>query len=102
MTTFNGSAFTGNPYLCEPPLVALFEGKNLDQGKGQSNVDDEKDDRFIDQWFYFSIGLGFVAGLLGPYFLLIVKESWYDTYFNFVDKIIHKLLCLRRRKENYW
>ena len=41
--------FAGNPHLCGQPLVAQFQGDDLDQGQGQSNVEDENDDGFVDQ-----------------------------------------------------
>ena len=49
MTTCNDSMFAGNPHLCGQPLVAQFQGDDLDQGQGQSNVEDENDDGFVDQ-----------------------------------------------------
>ena len=71
MTTFNASAFGGIPQLCGRPLVTKCQGDDLEQGKGQgqSKVEDENDDGFIDQWFHLSIGLGFAVGILGPFFL---------------------------------
>ncbi|KAL6312468.1 hypothetical protein AAG906_021684 [Vitis piasezkii] len=77
MTTFGESAYVGNPHLCGPPLVAKCQGDDLD--KGQGTVEDENDDDFIDQWFYFSIGLGFALGILGPYFISNSERSEADT-----------------------
>jgi hypothetical protein len=34
-----------------------------------------------------SVGLGFAAGLLVPYFILTMKETWRNAYFAFVDKV---------------
>ncbi|XP_034680072.1 receptor-like protein EIX2 [Vitis riparia] len=94
MTTFSESAYVGNPHLCGPPLVAKCQGDDLD--KGQGIVEDENDDDSIDQWFYFSIGLGFALGILGPYFVLAIKKSWCEAYFSIVDKIVYRSLCLKR------
>ena len=97
MTTFDEPAFARNTCLCGTPLVAKCQGDDLDQRQGKSNIDDENDNGFIDQWFYLSIGLGFATGILSPFFILGIKKSWCDAYFNVVDKIIDKSLGLRRR-----
>ena len=52
MTTFDEPAFARNPCLCGPLLVAKCQGDYLDQRQGKSNIDDENDNKFIDQWFY--------------------------------------------------
>lgn len=75
MTTFDEPAFARNPCLCGPPLVAKCQGDYLDQRQGKSNIDDENDNKFIDQWFYLSIGLGFATGILSPFFILGIKKS---------------------------
>ncbi|KAL6312481.1 hypothetical protein AAG906_012072 [Vitis piasezkii] len=78
------TAFAGNPNLCGAPLVAKCQDEGLD--KGQSDVEDETDNNFIDQWFYLS-------------FLLICtfSKSCYEVYFGFVNKIVGKLVWLKRR-----
>ena len=103
MTTFNAFAFGGNPQLCGRPLVAHCQGDDLDQGKGQgqSNVEDENDDGFIDQWFYLSIGLGFAVGILGPFFVLVIKKPWCVAYFNLVDKIVDKSLYVVEKMKKH-
>ena len=58
MTTFDESTFARNPHLYGPLLGAYCPSDDLDQGQRQSNVEDENDDGFIDQWFYLSIGIG--------------------------------------------
>ena len=96
MTTFNESAFVGNPHLCGRPLVAQSQCDDLNQGQEQSSSDEENDDEFIGQWFYLSLGLGFAMGLLGPFFILAIKKSWCEAYFSLIDKIVDKLLWLKR------
>ena len=85
MTTFNDSAFAGNPLLSGRPLVAQCQVDGLDQGKGQgrgkSNVDDENNDGFIDLWLYLSIGLGFAVSILGPFLVLVIKKTLCMAYF---------------------
>ncbi|GAU46793.1 hypothetical protein TSUD_268540 [Trifolium subterraneum] len=95
MTTFDAIAFTGNPGLCGPPLPVKCLG---DDDKKQSNNDTSEEGLF-DNWFYLSLGLGFATGILVPYFILIMKSSWGDVYFAFVDQVIHKLLKFTGRSK---
>ncbi|RVW49164.1 Receptor like protein 3 [Vitis vinifera] len=53
MTTFTEMAFAGNPNLCGAPLVTKCQDEGSDTG--QSDVKDETEDNFIDQWFYMSV-----------------------------------------------
>ncbi|XP_034695716.1 receptor-like protein EIX2 [Vitis riparia] len=86
MTTFTELTFVGNPDLCGTPLVIKC------QDKKQSVVEDKNDGGYIDQWFYLSVGLGFAVGILVPFFVLAIRKSWCDTYFDFVEKIVKWLL----------
>ncbi|KAL6312594.1 hypothetical protein AAG906_005995 [Vitis piasezkii] len=45
---------------------------------------------------FTDIGLGFAVGILVPYFVLAIRRSWCDAYFDFVDKIVKWLLFKRR------
>ncbi|XP_034696200.1 receptor-like protein EIX1 isoform X2 [Vitis riparia] len=90
MTTFDESAFVGNPNLCGAPLVTKCQDEDLD--KKYSASEDKNDGGYIDQWFYLSVGLGFAMGILVPYFVLATRKSWCETYFDFVDKIVKWLL----------
>nr|XP_027186038.1 probable LRR receptor-like serine/threonine-protein kinase At2g23950 [Cicer arietinum] len=38
------------------------------------------------------------AGILVPYFILIIKSSWGDIYFDFVDHVVDKLSRLTHRQ----
>ncbi|GAU46792.1 hypothetical protein TSUD_268530 [Trifolium subterraneum] len=69
-TTFDAIAFTGNPGLCGPPLPVMCSS------------DDYKRQR-----------------ILVPYFILTMKSSWSDVYFDFVDQVAHKILMLSHRQE---
>ncbi|KAK7263910.1 hypothetical protein RJT34_31509 [Clitoria ternatea] len=89
ITTFDASSFARNPGLCGPPLLVRCQGDNdpgNDSDKGESEYDG-----LIDKWFYLSVGLGFAAAILVPYFILAIKRSWGDAYFDFVDQVIDKL-----------
>jgi Leucine-rich repeat (LRR) protein len=94
MTTFDAITFTGNPGLCGPPLPVKCSGVD---DKKQGN-DDSNDEGLFDNWFYLSLGSGFAAGILVPYFILTMKTSWGDAYFDFVDQVIHKFLRLTHRQ----
>ena len=89
MTIFSTYAFAGNPGLCGAPLITKCQDD--DSSEGKTIVDDERNDEFIDQWFYLSIGSGLAAEILVPFFVLVLKKSWCEAYFSFVDKIIEKL-----------
>ena len=81
--------------FCGAPLVRKCE----DNPEGQSANDDKDEDHngFIDEWFYLSVGLGFAVGILGPFFVLVLKRSWSEAYFSFVDEIVYNLGLERRR-----
>ncbi|KAL0349367.1 UNVERIFIED_CONTAM: Receptor-like protein EIX1 [Sesamum angustifolium] len=102
MSTFGSNAFEGNPGLCGAPLVVTCPGE--DSGKGVNppignNVVYDINDGIIDRWFYLSIGLGFAAGIIVPYLVLVIRKPWSDKYFNSVDKVVSKLLSVGRRAQ---
>lgn len=89
MTTFDASSFAGNPGLCGDPLPVKCQDDESD--KGGNVVEDDNEDEFIDKWFYFSLGLGFAAGIIVPMFIFSIKKPCSDAYFKFVDKIVDRL-----------
>ncbi|PIN27152.1 Leucine-rich repeat protein [Handroanthus impetiginosus] len=95
MSTFGANAFEGNTGLCGAPLNAKCPRKE-DPDKGNGVIYDE-DNVFVDEWFYLSIGLGFAAGILVPYIVLMIRKPWSEKYFDFVDKVTFKLFFARRR-----
>ncbi|KAJ9693327.1 hypothetical protein PVL29_012192 [Vitis rotundifolia] len=90
MTTFPELAFVGNPDLCGAPLATKCQDE--DPNKRQSVVSDKNDGGYVDQWFYLSVGLGFAMGILVPFFVLAIRKSWCEAYFDFVDEIVRWLL----------
>ncbi|KAL6973086.1 hypothetical protein U1Q18_027259 [Sarracenia purpurea var. burkii] len=87
LQSFNGSSFVGN-HLCEPPL---------DENCGMSgelpsvrNVVEDADGLEVD-WFYVTIALGFVAGFWDRCGPLLFNKGWRFVYFDFLDRIGHKL-----------
>ena len=96
MTTFEASSFAGNPRLCGSPLdLKCPGGDDDDDEEKDSNKEQVYEDKFIDNWFYLSVGLGFAAGLLVPFLLIAMKRSWSDDYFGLVDKAAERLWVLR-------
>ena len=47
--------FAGNPNLCGTPLVIKCQDE--DENKRRSDVEDNIDGGYVDQWFYLSIGI---------------------------------------------
>ncbi|KAJ7949244.1 LRR receptor-like kinase family protein [Quillaja saponaria] len=99
MSTFDASSFAGNPGLCGPPLSVQCPGDDSTQGSDKRGTDEVEDDnKFIDKWFYLSLGLGFAAGILIPHLILAFNKSWSDAYFVFVDKVIENLPWSRQQR----
>ena len=85
--------------ITEPPQQGDRAPAPKNPGR-QNNNDgkDEDDNGFFDEWLYLSVGLGFAVGILGPLFVLMLKRSWSEAYFNFVDEIVYSLGLERKRK----
>lgn len=92
LTTFDASSFCGNPGLCGDPLIVTCPGGE-DSGKGRilENDNGGGEDDVIDKCFYMSLGLGFAAGILVPFFILVIRKSWCDAYFHFVDEVLERI-----------
>ncbi|KAM6595062.1 hypothetical protein CsatA_002765 [Cannabis sativa] len=99
MTTFEASSFVGNQGLCGEPLNVKCPGDNGTDFDKQPTPKDhnDDDDNFIDKWFYLSVGLGFAAGLLVPFFMMAMKKSWSETYFGFVENVVERYPFFERR-----
>lgn len=94
MSTFDDSSFIGNFGLCGyPPSVKC----NGDDSKGEDNDENESNDHFVDEWFYLSVVLGFVAGIVVPFVAITIRKPWGEVYYGFVDKIVCMFLSMRYR-----
>ena len=85
---FEASSYMGNPELCGSPLKTKCQEDETAQTSPTSdgNEDDLQDDEF-DPWFYVSIALGFLVGFWGVWGTLVLKSSWSEAYFRFLNKI---------------
>ncbi|PON84843.1 LRR domain containing protein [Trema orientale] len=98
LTTFDSSSFAGNPGLCGAPLdVRCADDNDNDDDDDDDDLNKEwfVKDGFIDNWFYLSVGLGFVAGLIVPFLIMSVRKSWSIAYFGLVDEVAEKLWFLK-------
>ena len=98
MTTFEASSYAGNPGLCGAPLVVKCPSEATPVG---GSIENYGEDKFIDNWFYLSLGLGFAAGILVPYFIFAIRKSWRNAYFAFVDEVVDRLCCMRLRRTTH-
>ncbi|KAF3437339.1 hypothetical protein FNV43_RR20092 [Rhamnella rubrinervis] len=100
MTTFDASSFAGNLGLCGSPLAVKCAGDGGDDdpgNRGTTTTDNSSGESFIDNWFYMSVGLGFAAGILVPCFILSLRKSWRDAYFQFIDEFVRRRSWLKHR-----
>ncbi|XP_009607039.1 receptor-like protein EIX1 [Nicotiana tomentosiformis] len=95
MTTFTESAFEGNPHLCGAPLLLLCQNGN---SNNTTVLENDSSDEFPDKWFYVSVGLGFLAGILVPYCILLVRKPWKRAYFSFLDRVIDRFVSTRSNR----
>ncbi|GJQ99217.1 receptor-like protein EIX2 [Tanacetum coccineum] len=89
MGTFKASAFAGNPYLCGPPLAVNCNGNSSNNTGDIPN--ERKGEGENDNWFLLSIGLGFATGILVPWLIMSIRRSWGESYFRFVDNVVHMI-----------
>lgn len=86
LSTFNeASSFESNPFLCGDPLpVKCVIEKSFDPPYGGENLDQE--DKWEKWLFYIMIILGYVTGFWTVVGVLLLKRSWRDAYFTYVEK----------------
>lgn len=94
--TFNDpSIYDGNPELCGPPLLAQCQKPNNGDIEDKDDKDDDKnEDRYDRLWLYTITGSGFVVGFWVVFGTLIIKKSWRDAYFRFLDKVKDSLYVI--------
>lgn len=92
LQSFNVSSYMENLGLCGPPLTPRCPGDATNQdsaGTGSTEGDktEQDDDGLITLGFYVSTVLGFIIGFWGVCGPLLVKVSWRNAYFRFLNDI---------------
>ena len=77
-TLDDSSIYRHNPALCGRPITAKCPGDDGTPNPpcGDDEGDDEDGAEVEINWFYMSMGTGFVVGFWGVCGTLVVKESW--------------------------
>ncbi|XP_078152997.1 uncharacterized protein LOC144548162 [Carex rostrata] len=87
------SIYSGNPYLCGPPLKTSCGSSEIlpqSDGHNDSNLKKVGD---IDKWLYLFMEFGFLAGFLLVFFILLLKVKLRYTYFQMVDIVLDSCKC---------
>ncbi|XP_078152852.1 uncharacterized protein LOC144548041 [Carex rostrata] len=96
------SIYSGNPYLCGPPLkTSCGSSGTLPQSDGH-NDSNSKNTGDRDKWLYLFMEFGFVAGFLLVFFILLFKVKWRYTYFQMVDTVFDRLYVLMLKPKLKW
>ncbi|KAK7846300.1 receptor-like protein eix2 [Quercus suber] len=99
LSTFNASAYEGNPNLCGFPLPKNCFGEETPQNptvngsSGDASMQDEKDG-FITRGFYVSATIGFVVSFWRVYGTLLLNKSWRLSYFTFLNNTRDRLYVI--------
>ncbi|KAK7393250.1 hypothetical protein VNO78_21800 [Psophocarpus tetragonolobus] len=87
LSTLNGPfIYTGNPFLCGPPLPN--ECFVDDSHHGNEDEDGGKVENFL---FYFVIALGYAFGFWVVIGSLLMKRSWRCAYFQYIDESTQRI-----------
>jgi len=85
---FNASQFTGNLALCGKPLLQRCPGDETNQSPPANDDNRGKEvvaDEFM-KWFCTAMGIGFSVFFWGVSGALLLKRSWRNAYFRFLDE----------------
>ncbi|XP_068639537.1 receptor-like protein EIX1 [Aristolochia californica] len=87
------SIYWGNPELCGPPFTDMCPGDNHTRtGEGIGDEGQENENEETDMlWVYSGIAPGFTVGFSGVLLILMFKESWRLSFFQFADTLSTKL-----------
>ncbi|KAK8322366.1 hypothetical protein V6Z12_A12G163000 [Gossypium hirsutum] len=88
LQTLNDSSnYEGNLLLCRVPLLTRCP-EDINSPPTSSSLGGSKD----KLWLYLSITMGYIVGFWGVCGTLVMKESWRQAYFQYVDELKEKLL----------
>ncbi|GLU21829.1 hypothetical protein SLE2022_379430 [Rubroshorea leprosula] len=103
--TFNDpSIYEGNPKLCGAPLPTNCSTHKNDTPEGYTGKD--RNEIWSERlWFYIGTASGFVVGFWAVCGTLVIKRSWRNAYFCFLEKmrdmiyvfIVVKVACLQKK-----
>ncbi|XP_078152502.1 receptor-like protein EIX2 [Carex rostrata] len=96
------SIYSGNPYLCGPPLETSCGSSGRFPHNNGNNDSNSKNTSDRDKWLYLFIEFGFVAGFLLVFFILLFKVKWRYTYFQMVDTVFDRLYVLMLKPKLKW
>ncbi|KAM7512685.1 hypothetical protein LguiB_011560 [Lonicera macranthoides] len=92
LQSFNASVYAHNRELCGLPLPnkcpedeSASVPPSTDHGKDETN--EEEEDTFVTTGFYICLLLGFTLVFWGFFGPLLIRSSWRNAYFKFLDKI---------------
>ncbi|KAL6350631.1 hypothetical protein AAG906_025561 [Vitis piasezkii] len=89
-STFNDpSIYEANLGLYGPPLSTNCSTLNDQDHKDEE--EDEDEDEWDMSWFFISMGLGFPVGFWAVCGSLVLKKSWRQAYFRFIDETRDRL-----------
>jgi EIX receptor 1/2 len=95
--TFTNSSYVGNTDLCGSPLSKECP-ENAATHEGPQTSSKHDTDFYEHFWFYATIAIGFIVGFWGVCGSLLLKSSWRDAYFQFLDKMGDRLVTITTKK----
>ncbi|XP_062018407.1 receptor-like protein 3 [Rosa rugosa] len=101
--SFGAYAFEGNPKLCGALLQKECQPRKVIDGneKGK-NQDVENASQNQNPWSYISIVLGFITGFWGVCGPLMLKKTWRNAYFQYLDNAKNKFIIVMIRVHMNW
>ncbi|XP_057950489.1 receptor-like protein EIX2 [Malania oleifera] len=98
---YNASVYMGNPQLCGLPLLKRCPGDEVTQdppstGGNEDNRNTQGDEAVLGifPWYYYGMGLGFAVGFFGVCGTLVLKSSWRNAYFEFLNSMKDRIYVM--------
>ncbi|KAL7084590.1 hypothetical protein ACP275_14G232000 [Erythranthe tilingii] len=86
---FKASSFSGNDDLCGPPLTSNCTSSGGPLKKEDNHESGDKSSSKIE-WLYVFVSLGYAVGLSVFCTTLVLKKSWREAYYEFVEEMWNK------------